>query len=479
MRLQRPVATGIPVALLVSLAIIVASPTAAGAADALVVGRVVDADGAPVAASVQVVAADTGIDIPLVAPAGPSRVVQQGSTDAGGGYRAALPGAYVAGTETDTDWIVTASLPASGNQLQGPVSSFEFEVNTATQEAPALPLWTVTPRVSQDGWMLRANIPGTPPGQTGEPVVVANGLAESGTAATIDLRVFEDVDPLTEVEVAGYASADLRVPHREGRTIYHQRVRSPIVAVPIDAPLRAASRGAGCEVVLTDGTRHRPAVCPATDGNPRDRVTSGARGQPRSSGSSTTTTEPPTVASVTVFLPETETVATVFAHGCNRECRVEVSGDGAQWTTPRAAEVVASPAGPFFRRGASGGDAGPPLARQQAVKASFDPGPIGFVRVTRDGGRLDLTEISAWPAEAAPPAQPPGDDLRPDPGRRDPSDARARSDVPGATAGRRPEDDGAAPGRVAPASVALALVISVGVGLAFTVRRPRDTWGRP
>ncbi|MFN2504921.1 MAG: hypothetical protein ABR540_11980 [Acidimicrobiales bacterium] len=45
------------------------------------------------------------------------------TTDAGGRYRGVLPRSYVPGTETDTDWVVTATLPASEGELVGPSSS--------------------------------------------------------------------------------------------------------------------------------------------------------------------------------------------------------------------------------------------------------------------------------------------------------------------------------------------------------------------
>ena len=45
------------------------------------------------------------------------------TTGADGGYRGSLPGSYVAGTETDTDWMVTAALPAAEGQAGVPAQS--------------------------------------------------------------------------------------------------------------------------------------------------------------------------------------------------------------------------------------------------------------------------------------------------------------------------------------------------------------------
>ena len=137
--------------------------TAPAPADAEVVGRVVDPDGSPVAGlDVGIVETDTGVHI-FSSP--PSYTVDSTTTGLDGGYAGLLPGAYVAGTETDADWIVTASRRPGPGQAAGAESSFEFEVNTAVQEAPPLPFWDVSPTVSIEGYEATVDLPGTaPPG---------------------------------------------------------------------------------------------------------------------------------------------------------------------------------------------------------------------------------------------------------------------------------------------------------------------------
>ena len=136
----------------------------AAAVNARVVGTVVDPDGSPVAGvDMTIVVTDTGFH--FFSP--PSSTVADTTTGDDGGYAGTLPDAYVAGTETDADWIVTASRRPRPGETAGPESSFEFEVNTAVQEAPALPYWDETPAVSIDGYQATVEEPGSsPPGMS-------------------------------------------------------------------------------------------------------------------------------------------------------------------------------------------------------------------------------------------------------------------------------------------------------------------------
>jgi hypothetical protein len=125
--------------------------------DARLVGRVVTADGAPAPdVAMKIVKTDTGV-FP-----GPSRTIATMKTRADGSYSGSLPGAYVAGTETDADWIITASRPARRGEAEVASSSFELEVNTAVQEAPDLPLWDSTPTVTVDGYRVHVSVAAHP-----------------------------------------------------------------------------------------------------------------------------------------------------------------------------------------------------------------------------------------------------------------------------------------------------------------------------
>ena len=368
--------------------------TAPAAVDAAVEGIVVHQDGSP-AAGVPVTV--EGYDDPglagfltffftlgfacLFADAcgGQSTGGAGAATGADGGYRGLLPGSYVAGTETDTDWTVTAALPPGAGQVRGPSSEFEFEVNIAVQAAPPLPLWEETPTFSVDGWEATVSVDGDPPAGTGRPTV---SIATSGgtmrmpaPTATVDLRRLESDRSVTKPSPpAGYATAyaDVRVPHANGRTIYHQAVSTGVVGLPaID--LTPPSRGAACTMAKTDGTVvsvPRGQNCSATDGNRSGPV--GSYG-----------TE-----SITVELDAPVEMVDVFVVGCLDECTVEASGDGSSWTT--------------LGHSWTAPDDGSTPYNELLVASPDEPMAARFVRVTAPGGVEGVTEVSVWPAPPVP-----------------------------------------------------------------------------
>ncbi len=299
------------------------------------------------------------------------------TTGADGGYHGTLPGSYIAGTETDTDWTVTASLPPTAGEVRGPSSAFEFEVNIALQAAPPLPLWEQTPTFSVDGWQATVAVDGEPPAGTGRPTVsvgTSGGtISVPGPSATVDLRRLEaDHTDTKPSPPRGYATAyaDVRVPHANGRTIYHQAVSTGIVALPaID--LTPPSRHAGCSILNTDGTVVSVAPgqhCSVTDGN---RSGVGSYG----------------TASVTVELESAVDVADVFVVGCLDECTVEASADGVAWTT--------------LSTNWTDPDTGTAPYNELLVASPESPLSARFVRVSAPGG-IQVTEVSVWPPPPAP-----------------------------------------------------------------------------
>ena len=428
------------------------APAAAGqtstTSDARVVGKVVTADGSPApGVSMSIVKTDTGI-FP-----GPSRTVDRFTAGADGGYSGVLPGAYIVGRETDADWIVNASRPARRGQVAGATSSFELEVSTAVQEAPDLPVWEATPAVSVDGYLVDVSVPGAPPSGT-TPSVVLGPLSKPGTAGEFDLRAFEPGEGTgragTQLTAGASAARDVTVRHREGRTIYHQSMRTPTVA--LDEPsLVPFSRGAPCKVTATDGRVTATQPCTATDGDLSStvRVAGQAPAGAPSAGQTTTTT--PQVASVTVELSVASEVESIFVRQCDRSCVVELSGDGSSWARPRAVEADGS-------------------LRSAVLIARFKPmAGARFVRVGRPGGSLSLSEISAWPE------RPPGSPPRSVPQAIGASDREPAGDLP---------DGEVVAGSPTPASdrprpsgllwFAATLVVAVGAGLLAVRARVQE-----
>ena len=395
-RPRPPIAAGLLAVVLLTAAtpIATAAPAHAparqqpvGRQDATVEGVVVHADGSPAeGVSVSVVGYDNagfaGIVTTLFSlglACFADRVVCLGesteggamTTGADGRYHGTLPDSYVAGKETDTDWVVTAGLPASGDQAVGPRSTFEFEVNILVQAAPPLPVWEATPSVSVDGWQASASVDGDLPPGTTRPVMTVGGIATQGTDGSIDLRLLESDDANAGTLLAyATAYADVRVPHANGRTIYHQAVSTGAVALPA-LDLVPPSRGAPCTLVAVAGSPPPEASggCTVTDGNLSNHVPAG-------------------VASLTVALPSAVDVSAVFLAGARDGSAVEISGDGSSWSS------LAND---------------PPTASTGVLVASPDsPTSARFVRVSRAEGLDGLTEVSVWSGpNAARPTPPP------------------------------------------------------------------------
>ena len=298
------------------------------------------------------------------------------TTGADGRYHGTLPDSYVAGKETDTDWVVTVGLPASGDQAVGPRSTFEFEVNILVQAAPPLPVWEATPSVSVDGWQATASVDSDLPAGTTRPVMTVGGISTQGTEGSIDLRLLESEEANAEPLLAyATAYADVRVPHANGRTIYHQAVSTGAVALPA-LDLVPPSRGAPCTLVATAGTPPPEAGdgCTVTDGNRSNYVPAG-------------------VASLTVALPSSVDVSAVFLAGAPDGSTIEISGDGTSWSS--LADVNRRPDGGLSSSG--------------VLVASPDvPTSARFVRVGRAEGLGGLNEVSVWSGpDAARPTPPP------------------------------------------------------------------------
>jgi hypothetical protein len=367
------------------------------AVDATVVGIVVDGSGRPIAdLPVVVTVGDTG----LAAAFGPafglftlglgcltgictskSDTVDRTTTAADGSYSATLPRAYVAGRETDDDWFVRASLPASGDQRSGASSAFEFETNIKVQEAPPLPVWGAAPTVSVDGWGVTVDVGPAPAGLGGVKVAMGSPsetLTASGTKATFDARLLESESSTgTELAVNGSGSADVRVNHANGRTIYHQRTTTAVL--PVELVTVPVSRGATCSAKAADEREVLPAStaahpCPLTDGNFLTRV-SGNLPAP-AGGDTTTTSLPPTITEATLDLLAPVDASLIVLRGMAPGPVVDLSVDGASWSTVRTA---APP-----NVGASMSVAVPPAGTQAR-----------YVRVRSPQG-ADPGEVSVW-----------------------------------------------------------------------------------
>ena len=263
-------------------------------ADATLTGTVLGPDGQPLGGvPVTVLEADTGsiggsaltavFTLGLACVADPlscdgnGRQVDATTTAADGTYSLTLPNAYLAGYETDEDWVVQIGLAPADGQVTGPSSSFEFEVNTAVQESPPLPLWSVAPTVDANGGVLTVGFR--------PPVGIADRLSTldlvTGDGTTL-WRVEGSVDPRVIEDVPGRAiatgRADEKVQHGEGRTIYHQVVASP--AVPFTGTAVPTSRTRPCSQSVGGLVG-----CPFTDGDLVTRASIASRrghnGRPR------------------------------------------------------------------------------------------------------------------------------------------------------------------------------------------------------
>lgn len=339
--------------------------------------------------SVRIVRTDTGFSF-----RSDYRVVAETRTGPGGGYEGVLPGACVRGTETDADWIVTASLPAGTGEAAGASSSFEFEVNTAGQEAPPLPLRDVAPEVRLEGWRATVTVPGGAIKAAPGPLVFAGGLSARGVSATFDLRLDEPEDfgfQPRPVVAGGRAYVDVTVRHGEGRTIYHQTINTPTRAVIPSSHLVPPSRRASCAVTFSDGAMARSRGC--ADGEFKQPVWPA----PAATEAGQTATAPPVVTAATLELAEPVEADLVVLRGCTSRCGVEVSADGSTWSPSRPVTSTITPDVP---------------AGDIVYTAEVRPRQVArFVRVTTDGTNDALREISVWPD--APPGAPAPPDRRP------------------------------------------------------------------
>ena len=166
----------------------------------------------------------------------------------------------------------------------------------------------------------------------------------------------------------------MRVPHANGRTIYHQAVSTGAVALPA-LDLVPPSRGAPCTLVAVAGSPPPEASdgCTVTDGNRSNYVPAG-------------------VASLTVALPSAVDVSAVFLAGARDGSTVEISGDGTSWSS--LANENRQPT-----EGSSSG---------VLVASPDSPTSARFVRVSRAEGLDGLNEVSVWSGpNAARPTPPP------------------------------------------------------------------------
>jgi hypothetical protein len=269
------------------------------------------------------------------------------TTAADGTYTATLPGAYLQGYETNTDWTAVAHLAATGDQAAGPVSSFEFQVNTPVQAAPPLALWEAAPVITA-GPLVTVAVAAAPAIADAEKLDTSTRFVdERGTTvwqldgSTVDGRLLEDV-PL---RVLGVRTADVRVQHSEGRTIYHQSIASAVT--PYTGALVPISRGKVC------ATEPAAAVgCPLTDGNLVEAA--------------------PPVTTATIDLGDPGDVGLVVARGC-AACTVSTSIDGTTYQDL------------------------PPAASVPAITIAGGGRPVSarFVRVASQAP-VALSEISVW-----------------------------------------------------------------------------------
>jgi hypothetical protein len=389
------------------------SGTSPEARDATVVGRIVDTTAAPMAGvAVTVERTDTGTG--LLNSGSPTSaevtVVARTKTGPDGTYRATLPKSYVPGRETNADWWVRATVPALPGSRKGATSYFEFEVNTAVQEAPDLPLWDAVPKVTVEGYRVDVSLPAPLPPGPGltRPYITFGSSAVSGTQATIDLRAAEPDANATGRPLAaeGRLDGDVVVRHAEGRTIYHQHL--------IEFSDGGTERRAQCWV--TNGSLHAPFASARSDGVTPRSVTIDLRGQ--------------------------KEVGWVWLRECSTRCVVEVSTDGTAWTPATQVSVE------------SLGSVG---VRRVALVVGFDERLVStrYVRISDRAEGLRVSEVSVWP-NGEPAARAP-----------------ARSPAPPAgIAARDAAEQHSSGGRAAIVAVAVVLLTGVAAAAFLSVRGP-------
>ena len=286
------------------------------------------------------------------------QVVDQPTTGADGSYATRLSRAYVAGFQTDADWLVSATAPGDAGEASGPSSSYEMEVNTAAPVAPALPLWDAAPTITGTRVItVSVSAPTVPEG--GTPKRASTEFLDSRgasvlslTGATIDARLLED----GALRVVGARAIDVVAHHVDGSTTYHQHLLSAGTAY--QGALVPLSRGKPC---AAGGEPSGP--CPLTDGDLTTAVVGVDATQPAPSDA-------------VVDLGAPSAIGLVVARGCDA-CSIETSSDAATWTALPAATSAGSVSGLQL---AAGG---------RAVTARY-------VRLLRPTG---LREISVWPPD--------------------------------------------------------------------------------
>jgi hypothetical protein len=285
-----------------------------------------------------------------------AKVVDSATTGADGRFELTLPDAYLPGYETDEDWVVQVGRAPADGEMTGPSSSFELEVNTRVQESPDLVLWDASPTVTTRGDLWQVQVPaltgGAPLRDLATRLVDDRGnVLWTVHGTSVDPRVIED----RTVRVVTSGTADVTVRHADGRTIYHQSVAAPTMAVTGGGT--PPSRGAGC--TQTGGGL---VGCLYTDGDLAAQV------------------DLPPKEAVTVDLGAPTEVGLVVVRGVigsmDPDAEVQVSTDGTTWTDLEER----------------------PLDGADGWSAAAGGGPVRYVCVT---GPRSLAEITAWPPTAA------------------------------------------------------------------------------
>ncbi|HVT79003.1 MAG TPA: hypothetical protein VHD87_18320 [Acidimicrobiales bacterium] len=236
------------------------------------------------------------------------------TTDANGNYAFTFHNAHHRGEQTDTDYILSIGVASKHAAGQIVVASYELELNDAVHTAPDLRLWDPAVTLDAERRDYRVDYASRPSSKNGGQVLIA-GKAAAGVSiddqGRIDARTVED-QPFTFV---AHASKD----ERAAGTIYHQR----FTAAPVDGrgSLVPLSRGKACTATRADGA---VAHCGYTDG---DLVTPGVV-DPNPCVFATDTHCQPPVTKVTVDLGRSEKVAEVRAR-CT--CTLAASTDGTTW----------------------------------------------------------------------------------------------------------------------------------------------------
>jgi hypothetical protein len=398
------------------------------AADVVVSGRVLTAEGAPAGGAPVALVREPSIGeiftgllvVPLTfglaclgePPAAGlcrGRTVERTVTGADGTYRLNLTG-----RQTQTAFGNTVDFTLS-TAVFGATVTADFKIQTENLVLPDLQAWqpAVTVGAGRIGW--------DPPAPGSYQVVVEDGSAQlvwsfdsTRPSVSFDPRLLEDTAGKLAVSAltsAGAEGTSVNIRRQSARVDYRSTAGAPL------------SRGRPC----TAGAPAAPVTpCPLTDGNFVNEL-------PRPAPTTSTSTTSPSAAvpeSTTIDLGRSAEVSFIVVRGC--ACQVERSTDGQTWT-------------------AVGRTTG------YTVVIPSRTGPARFIRLT--GPLTDLHEVSVWegPAPAAstpaPTAPPPG------------APPAVAAPAPVVT---QPES------RTVPALVALVLLVLALIGTAagaFAVRR--------